>query len=54
MSEQELQIKLEEMRQNQQRWHDDFKQRENHWLYMRGFWLVSAGIAIGAILVKVL
>ena len=54
MTDIEIQMKLQEMAQNQSRWHDDFKQRETHWLYMRGFWLVSVGVGVGVLITKFL
>lgn len=61
MTDQELKLELNkfaEMRHESDRqsrqWHDDFKQRESHWLYMRGFWLVSGGIGIGLLITKFL
>jgi len=59
MSENELKLqlnkyKLEISRQSvqQQQWHDDFIQREKHWFWQRGFWLIMAGLAGGALITK--
>ena len=47
MTEQNLKLELNKMLAQQQQWHDDFElkrdkfnQREKHWWWQRGFWLV--------------
>lgn len=47
MGGEDLRLELSKIRNQQQQWHDDFElkrdefnQREKHWWWQRGFWLV--------------
>jgi len=52
MTEQNLKLELNKMLAQQQQWHDDFElerdefnQREKHWWWQTGFWLVVGTVA---------
>ena len=63
MTEQQVNIELEKMRDQREQWQveytkqanqwqHDHDQREKHWFWQRGSWFIAAGIAIGALIVK--
>ncbi|WP_428355790.1 hypothetical protein [Methyloprofundus sp.] len=61
MTDQNIKLELNKMLTQQQQWHDEFElkqaefaQREKHWWWQRGFWLVVASISLTALLMKLL
>ena len=52
MDIEDLKLKQNEMIIQQQQWHDEFIQRENHWFWQKGFWLFMSGAAIATLIIK--
>ena len=50
----DVNIELTKIREQQQQWHDEFMQREKHWFWQRGFWLVVGSAAVTSTLIAVI
>lgn len=48
----EWKLEIEKIKEQREQWQQDHDQREKHWFWQRGFWFLTVGIAIGALLVK--
>ena len=52
MTTEDLKLELNKITTQQQQWHDEFIQRDNHWIIQRGIWYISIGIGVGMLFVK--
>ncbi len=40
--------------EKRKQWECDWEQRERHWFWQKGFWLLAGGCAFGALIVEAL